>query len=567
MTVQSVVSIDVDDKAFQRFAALFEKYQTALAKNPSAWANVGKEQAALGKNFEKMAAMAQAQARQAKDILQAEKDQATQLRNSDRLWTSISHSTRSVASNIIGATTSLIRWAGILGGVTGLLGFGGLWGIDRMAGDVSDQRRSAMGLGMSIGQQKAFGINFGRLVDPGSYLSWINSMELDVTKQGPAFALTGGGLTGNTETDAVRMLKAIRSLAQRTPLNTLQTTLEAYGLNLSDDQARRFKSMGNSEFMSLLTGNTRDISATNIDAKTALAWTNFTRQMQRAGASIEKTFVTGLAPLAGPLSNLSKELVSVLQTALRKDGVVEQGIKAIATWIDNFDVKVAKSTFLSDVKTITSATGDIAKWVRKFEQHPAETAGKTVAKAAWDVAVKYPFKAGMAYGDWLVAGASLPRGLRYNNPGNLKYAGQDNASRVFGGGGFAAFGTPQAGLLALANQLELDRSRGLNTISSIISRYAPPGENDTAGYIKDIASRLGVGANAPLNLSNKAVLTSLMNAIISHENANQNPYGGMVGQAAGIATSRFGTIVRVENATGGSAHVTVAGLAQRDIMI
>ena len=54
-------------------------------------------------------------------------------------------------------------------------------------------------------------------------------------------------------------------------------------------------------------------------------------------------------------------------------------------------------------------------------------------------------------------GSSLAQ--KNNNPGNLRFAGQEGASE--GAGGFARFETPEAGYKALQRQIELDKVRGM----------------------------------------------------------------------------------------------------------
>jgi hypothetical protein len=216
---------------------------------------------------------------------------------------------------------------------------------------------------------------------------------------------------------------------------------------------------------------------------------------------------------------------------------------------------------VSSTGQIAHAFSDLASTLGYAKEHPVKAAGK----AAWDVLIKAPFKVGEAYGNWLMAGASLPRGIRYNNPGNLKYAGQANAARLLFGGGFATFSSPQEGLNALGRQVELYGKRGLDTVSGIISQFAPPGDNnDTAAYIKDVARQMHTSANAELNLNNPATLAALIKAIVRHENG-QNPYtSGMVGRAAKVAIhdetgGAVGVIIRHKN--GASAVHAAAALA------
>lgn len=116
------------------------------------------------------------------------------------------------------------------------------------------------------------------------------------------------------------------------------------------------------------------------------------------------------------------------------------------------------------------------------------------------------------------------RGLRNNNPGNIRLSrdkwlgladAQDDPE-------FFTFSEPVYGIRALAKVLLNYRQLyGLNTIAGLIARWAPPGENDTAAYIRAVAARTGIPADAQLQLPQD--LAALVPAIIRHENGLQ-PY-------------------------------------------
>src|ERR1700719_1657048 len=133
MTLRSILSVDVDDSRFKQFQTLFDKYQAQLAKTPAAWGKVSKENQAVAGQFQKMTAALMAQSTLNREQAESGKNQVKTLSQSERLWISMSRSTKDVSKNIGSATTSLLRWTGVLGGVSGLLGAGGLFGIDRMA--------------------------------------------------------------------------------------------------------------------------------------------------------------------------------------------------------------------------------------------------------------------------------------------------------------------------------------------------------------------------------------------------------------------------------------------------
>lgn len=105
----------------------------------------------------------------------------------------------------------------------------------------------------------------------------------------------------------------------------------------------------------------------------------------------------------------------------------------------------------------------------------------------------------------------LSRGLRNNNPGNLRAttikwkgsSGQDSA-------GFVIFSSLDYGIRAMLIDLSAKYKRGLDTISKILMVYAPPSENNTKAYIDFVSKMTGIGPNetiqpVPQNLAKIAL--------------------------------------------------------------
>lgn len=116
-------------------------------------------------------------------------------------------------------------------------------------------------------------------------------------------------------------------------------------------------------------------------------------------------------------------------------------------------------------------------------------------------------------------GSGNARGIRNNNPGNLRAA----PNAVGNDGSFPIFSSANDGLAAMSRQLQLYGGRGNNTPYGIIHTYAPSSENNTQAYINAVTKDTGFGTHDKLNLSDPAVLKRLMTAMIRHENGTQ-PY-------------------------------------------
>lgn len=122
--------------------------------------------------------------------------------------------------------------------------------------------------------------------------------------------------------------------------------------------------------------------------------------------------------------------------------------------------------------------------------------------------------------------ARQPRGIRNNNPGNIRRSKDpwQGLSEKQGDEDFFTFSEAKWGIRALARLLIAYQDRlGLNTVDAIISRYAPPIENHTSAYIAAVAAKLGKAPNERIDVHDHATLKVLVTAIIQHENGMQ-PY-------------------------------------------
>jgi hypothetical protein len=117
--------------------------------------------------------------------------------------------------------------------------------------------------------------------------------------------------------------------------------------------------------------------------------------------------------------------------------------------------------------------------------------------------------------------STTPAPMRNNNPGAL-----------MPGGRLAQYQTPEAGLAALDSNLQNYGKQGVNTLAGVISKWAPPNENNTAAYIDHAAKVTGLDPAQPIDLSNPYVRHQLSAAIVQHENGAKAIYKAATPQAA-----------------------------------
>ena len=119
------------------------------------------------------------------------------------------------------------------------------------------------------------------------------------------------------------------------------------------------------------------------------------------------------------------------------------------------------------------------------------------------------------------------RGIRNNNPGNIRHGANWQGLNPDGrkiDPTFCVFTAPVYGIRALATVLiNYKKIHNLNTVRQIISRYAPPNENQTTAYIQSVAKQLGVYPDTVIDIEERGVLTVFIKAVIRMENGIQ-PY-------------------------------------------
>jgi hypothetical protein len=112
-----------------------------------------------------------------------------------------------------------------------------------------------------------------------------------------------------------------------------------------------------------------------------------------------------------------------------------------------------------------------------------------------------------------------PRGLKNNNPLNIRHNADVFQGETKGNDtSFKTFSTMSHGYRAGFVTLHTYLSRGWNTIEKIVSRWAPPNENDTQEYIANVEKWSGVPRDKQLGAADGADFILIVAAMSYMEN-------------------------------------------------
>lgn len=602
MAAKSIIDIDVNDDKFQSFMEKFNEYQAALGELPEAWRGVahgiGDTEKETAKARSELEGVAKSFSDGAAAILsinsgldrlndsldKANKNQSGFNKNASAAKKFLSGATKdakSLAGHIKDATTSLISWGSILGLFSGLIGAGGLFGINRLASGAASQRFTTLGLGTTSGGLDSTAINYQRaLSNPTGTLGAIRDSQLDLSKRWQFQAM---GINNPDQDPAKLLPQMIRNARDIFVKNgsNLQGA-EAHGLTnfFTLDDLNRFKNMSDAEIDSMEKRAAQDSKQLQLSDQIQKQWTDFNVQLQRSGYSIENSFIRGLAPLAPQLTRLSDSVSGMIDSFL-KSPELGKWIDGLSQGIQKFGEYLASPSFRTDIDSFMKSIRDMgltvdnvirflngttlngwndsvadsanssAKWVKEKTGFDPQTVGP---------AIKDLFSIGSKkIKDWYSGGSITPvdptpadvtaKGRtiadRFNNPGNLRWA-EGYGTHNTKSGKFAVFPTLDEGVLAATKQLQIYGSKGINNVKDIVKTWAPSNENDTDAYIRHVVKSTKFSETEKLNLNDPAVLAKLISAMATKEGA-----GSRVTE---------GAVIQIYNNTGGNAIVNSAQL-------
>lgn len=548
--VKSIIDIDVNDAAFKNFQGLFDKYQKQLAKMPDAWKAAGTEADKIKAAFLTQSALLLAQNESMRKLGKEEKDHVDRAAAAAGYWRGIARSTQSTAAHIASATKELLKWGALTSVFSGLVGAGGLFGIDRLALASGAGRRQAQGFGTTTGNRQAFGINYGRLVDPDSFLSNVNEARTDASKRSALYAagLSEGDIAGkDTASIATALIPRLKSLADQTPDALLAQRLQAGGLGnlIGLEDFQRLKNTSATELANIGAGYARDKSGLAIGDSTNKAWQDFTVQMNRAGQVIENSFIKGLVSLSEPMAKLSDTLSKGIEKWI---GGLTPAIETFASYLGSDKFQNDVKSFADGIASLAAATvnalrflGVIPKSTDATSAGPRLTNPVDAAKKWAETGRAAPMQEGESFLGHLYRESAIGK-FGNNNPWNV---------RPKSGIGFVRYPDEASGVQGAAWQLRQDIAvHHQDTLRQVVYGNAEHGgwtSTDRDSYLKGVSGRTGIAPDAKLSTDND-MIAKLLSAMAVQE-GSKKAYPAKV-------------VIEILNNTGGNAVVSASQLPQ-----
>ena len=118
----------------------------------------------------------------------------------------------------------------------------------------------------------------------------------------------------------------------------------------------------------------------------------------------------------------------------------------------------------------------------------------------------------------------MSRGLRNCNPGNIRqsrsnFKGEVRPSRDSAFKQYESMAYGYRAMFVLLNSYH--KRYGLTTIREMISRWAPPSENFTEGYIRFVSERSGISADAQVDSRSERDMVPIVAAMSEIENGTK----------------------------------------------
>jgi len=319
------LTVEVDDQDFQRFTQSFNAFIDQLKKMTEQWKKISE-------SIDKSA-------------------KSTQALNTtlSSLWQNV-NKVRDSSHKI---TKEIFKWGTLITGIGALLGGGALFGMNRIANTVMEQRKRLLGLGGGdYGQMRAVE-TFGKslLDDPDAALANIAKGKFGLgTKQGLALSMAGISEKDIKEKSASELLldylkRTEQYLKTIKDPQMVMPSAQARNITsmISEAEIIRLHGPQSHQFLEDVEKNVKAQRGRLTDADLQ-AWDRFWQAIRNYGLTIETEWMKQLSPLAAAMAKVSEGFANVTSAFIDMP-VIAAGIHKLAGWMDWF------GTFLSKDET------------------------------------------------------------------------------------------------------------------------------------------------------------------------------------------------------------------------
>ncbi|AOJ69336.1 MULTISPECIES: lytic transglycosylase domain-containing protein [Burkholderia] len=384
MANKSIIPIEINDAQFKAFYELFEQFESKIQGMPKEWQQIDS-------SMRRNAATAKSLASGIQSSTEAQRQFNVMAREGLHTMSKMAKEASNVGKAVFDIGKWLLKFGAIGGGIAGLGGILGAISLRDLAHSAVTEQRGARGVGLTPGQYKAFGMDFGRFLDP-SILSHV--ADAQNSYQGRVWLGLATGLgsqaVANQGPDQLAIRLATRAhdwwtktpASQRTAENLSAAGFTQSGLTLED--MRRLGNTPLSELNAARSQYSRDQRSLNVSNGTTQAWYEFDRQITLAGRTLETSLTNRLVELAPSLRAFVTTLTKDADQLIN-DIFTPKNLKAVSDGITSLTTYLGSPGFKQDLKDFADGIADIVGAIRKVGKFFGGGGPETDAEkaAAW----------------------------------------------------------------------------------------------------------------------------------------------------------------------------------------
>ncbi|HEY4437691.1 MAG TPA: transglycosylase SLT domain-containing protein [Lelliottia sp.] len=296
-------------------------------------------------------------------------------------------------STLRGLFTTTVTWGARLAAIGG----GGMFGYGFMAHRVTEQYRSAQGLGVSTGQMQAANNVYGsRISGTGNIMQALAAAQNDPSNPQYAGLMSLGikpqdGAAANLP----KLLEGVSSLLkQYKGTGVSQAVLKGYGLDGVIDVATANQVLANSDRLPQLNKQFAAQSQSldqGMGSETQQSYQELSAQFAYNADRIGNTFLKALARLNGPIGRISDNLTASIEKFLNgRNGqalfdTLANGLQKLGNWLGSDDFQRDLDSFSKAVKRIAQAIGSAIDWLANYGIKAPESVEDARKSSSFDV--------------------------------------------------------------------------------------------------------------------------------------------------------------------------------------